>query len=128
MLTKEQYDHILQWADDLEKNKDLQGRSHLYNKMTGKFCCLGRACVVSNIVDLEEINLIALPKELSDKNRNHKLKAFFGFDIESEEFVLRDEYGGESEKELAPMNDDGVSFTVIANLLRKYAKNNYVKE
>lgn len=130
MLTKEQANHILEWAKDLDENVDLQGKNYLASTLYDnegeiketKYCCLGRACLFINSVTVDDLELEGIP---SDINLENRILKHFGFDIENHMFEFDAGEGRNREALLTELNDEGKSFPFIANLLRKYVEDNY---
>jgi hypothetical protein len=101
----------MKWARDLETTKAKQARGVL-NDGKGGFCCLGRLCVVVGAKGRRNnINMgisyhgavTVLPSEVQDLVKMSTASGIVGSD----------------ECELSSLNDDGVSFTELAKLIRK---------
>jgi hypothetical protein len=98
---EEQRAHRKLWVEALRSGKYEQVESKLTNGEG--YCCLGVACLVagkSNDNIMHDVNLTNFPE----------VKSFFG---------LRDNHGDYRENCLVDLNDDGTSFSDIADIIER---------
>ena len=108
-------DRILEWVLDLESGEHAQGRDYLHYVGTDgepdRFCCLGRACVLSGVAGAEDRT------PYGDKIMS------YGNDTSNRTYGTEVIYGwlGLTHADIAPyaaMNDDGATFREIAARIR----------
>lgn len=118
------------WVEDLRTTLDQQGKNHLHNKNKNNesFCCLGRACIIFNLNNIEK-NLIIKEDEL------------FGFmTYNGEGYILpevvriwlglKSSVGSyrNGNNCLAKENDNGKTFLEIANIIEANEKELFINE
>ena len=104
------------WLQALESGKFRQGKSLLWQK-GNKYCCLGVACVVAQETGVRQIEIEKdydefLPVTLANFLNITTAGSF-------KDIVT---YNGSDFLNLADMNDEGVTFKEIANVIREQIK------
>lgn len=105
----------MKWAKDLEKNYLKQGYNSLRPKK-GKYCCLGRLCVMMGMKYKNHYgydhSMHSLPKSVMKKTGIKTSNGMIPGDIE---------YENKSIRSLSQANDvHGLSFKDIAKIIRKH--------
>ncbi len=93
----------MKWAKDLEAKGRRQTTGQL--REGSSYCCLGRACVIAGMRP-QDINAFSLPEEVVKK---------FGMNSEVGDLA----YLPNGHSHLASMNDGGMTFREIAQIIRK---------
>lgn len=114
-MTKEKMQKLV---DALRSGKYQQGRHSLH--VDGKFCCLGVACVINGMTPKYEWGF---KETYSYHSLNfHKAKDITGFKTECGNFKNHIEYKDNKYGSLAELNDAGMSFNEIADVIEKVYK------
>lgn len=104
------------WTQALESGKYKQGKSLLWQK-GNKYCCLGVACVIAQETGVRQIEI----EKDNDEFLPSTLARFLNMTTAGS-FKEPVVYGGKDFTNLADMNDEGVTFKEIANVIREQIK------
>lgn len=99
------------WVKALRSGKYKQGRSLMYNEYENTYCCLGVLCAINGI-ELDEGQSVIKSQHISK------------LDISTVSGELPKTYkvGGYKKYQLSALNDSGLSFKQIANIIEKNYK------
>ena len=110
------------WLAALRSGKYKQGESYMYNKYDNSYCCLGVLCEIEG-ANTKQMHKIELPAEIGMftelvPNASELTKAQKELNNTNDFFAFSVMYKGKMTS-LAYMNDDGISFSEIADVIEK---------
>lgn len=133
----------MKWVDDLIKNKNKQGEGAL-KVSNNEYCCLGRLCVINGLRStftsnsywydgeddqlpysiIKKTNMKSdlgeLPKDKLRNFINKNKSKFPEKDLEKLNSIIN--FSPNTIISLSMLNDDGISFLAIAEIIKKFYK------